>query len=199
MPEDQPPTYHPPPYGTETHDPAAPSPSYELDDLSLGAPPPPNLTRPPLHPLAHPISSSASIPSALTLDDVTIKGCAPKKAPRKPLLPPWLLGTRKGKALVGASFLLLVGLIGAMIWYGVDRAKVKKGAFRVKVDSYLDVARITVVPQVRFRLEGEGEGEVRASSPFSPPSSFVLLRPVSRNAHTDISSYARHSISLRSI
>jgi len=159
MPDDQPPTYHPPPYGTESHDPSAPSPSYELDDLSLAAPPPPpDLTRPPLHPPSHPAASSASIPSALNLDDATIEGCAPKKAPRKPLIPPWVFGTRKGKALVGTCLLLLAGLVGAMIWYGVDRAKDKKGALKVKVDSYLDVARATVVPQVCASLARGGEG-----------------------------------------
>ena len=152
MVNDEPPTYHPPPYGTKTHDETAASPSYEVNELGA---PPPNLTRPPPHPLSHPTSSSASIPSGLTLDDATIEGCAPKKPPPKPFFPHWLFHSRKGKALVGVILLLFAGLVAAMIWLGVHRAEVKKDreeaevVRRARATVYLDVARSTVLPEVR--------------------------------------------------
>lgn len=183
MVNDQAPPYHPPPYGTDSHDPAAPSPSYELNDL--GAPPSTAATRPPL-PL--PSSSSPSLQSALALDDATIEGCAPKKPPRKSFIPPWLFHSRKGKALIGVILLLLVGLVGAMIWYGVHQSEEKKEeeAQRIdrRVNSYLDVARSTVLPGVRpfftrpRRLSSDSERRnerARSFFPFPSPLCFTFL------------------------
>ncbi|KAL7411580.1 hypothetical protein BDY24DRAFT_435732 [Mrakia frigida] len=171
MPNDQPPTYHPPPYGTETHDPAAPSPSYELDDL--GAPPP--NTRPHPHPLSLPAtSSSPSIQSALDLDEATIEGCAPKKPPRKTLIPPWLFHTRRGKGIVAVVLLLLAGLVGAMIWYGVDGSKPKPWERKIQVNSYLDVARSAVEPEVASGL-GYYDYELIAPFNFSSPRPSQIL------------------------
>ncbi|KAL7410763.1 hypothetical protein BDY24DRAFT_443699 [Mrakia frigida] len=172
MVNDQAPPYHPPPYGTDSHDPAAPSPSYELDDLGA---PPSSTTRPPL-PL--PSSSSPSLQSALALDDATIEGCAPKKPPRKSFIPPWLFHSRKGKGIIGVLLLLLAGLVGAMIWYGVHQSEEKKEeeAQRIdrRVNAYLGVARSTVLPGV-LSATGSPDYDLLTPFNFTAPLSSQLL------------------------